>query len=403
MNKKTLDAVVVGHICLDVIPRFRVTGAKTMGAILVPGKLVNVEEAAVSTGGPVSNTGLALIKLGIKTMLMGKIGDDFFGSGIRSRLKEWGDDVDVAMTVVPGEDTSYTLVLAPPGIDRIFLHNPSANDTFCSRDVDYELISKARLFHLGYPPLMRALYANDGHELIEIFLRVKQLGVTTSLDMSLPDPSSESGRVDWRGVLERLLPYVDVAPFSAEETMFMLDHSRFNELRQLAGNGEPLDAYTAEDFEWIGRTLLNLGAHIAPVKCGHRGMLVFTASTDRIADMGTAAPPDPKQWANRALWEEAFLVEEIASATGSGDSSIAGFLAAFLRGCGPEQALKSACCVGGQNVKVLDAVSGIHTWEETQAMMDAWPKRRQQPGDVWAYDDRQRIWKYSTSTKGSDI
>ena len=33
MNKKTLDAVVVGHICLDVIPRFRVTGAKTMGAI----------------------------------------------------------------------------------------------------------------------------------------------------------------------------------------------------------------------------------------------------------------------------------------------------------------------------------------------------------------------------------
>ena len=120
-----------------------------------------------------------------------------------------------------------------------------------------------------------------------------------------------------------------------------------------------------------------MGARIAPVKCGHRGMLLFTAAAERIAGMGAAAPPDPKQWANRALWEEAFFVEQVASATGSGDSSIAGFLAAFLRGCGPEQTLKTACCVGGQNVKVLDAVSGIHTWEETQAMMAGWPKRRQ--------------------------
>lgn len=77
MSEKLFDAVVGGHICLDVIPRFRDTGAATMGEIMIPGTLVNVDEAAISTGGPVSNTGLALIKLGIKAMLMGKIGDDF--------------------------------------------------------------------------------------------------------------------------------------------------------------------------------------------------------------------------------------------------------------------------------------------------------------------------------------
>ena len=146
MNRKPFDVVVAGHICLDVIPRFRDTGAKTMGEIMVPGKLVNVDEAAISTGGPVSNTGLALIKLGIKTMLMGKIGNDFFGSGIRSRLKEWGSDVDGAMTVVAGENTSYTLVLAPPRIDRIFLHNPGANDTFCANDINYDLGRPGKAF-----------------------------------------------------------------------------------------------------------------------------------------------------------------------------------------------------------------------------------------------------------------
>jgi sugar/nucleoside kinase (ribokinase family) len=394
MDRKQFDVVVAGHICLDVIPRFCPTGAKNMGEIMVPGKLVNVGAATLSTGGAVSNTGLALLKLGVNTLLMGKIGDDFFGAGVRARLNEWGPEVDSAMTVVAGEDTSYTLVLAPPGIDRVFLHDPGANDTFSSKDINYDLVARARLFHLGYPPLMRTLYANDGRELTAIYRRVKELGVTTSLDVSLPDPNSESGQVNWSKVYESTLPYVDIAPQSAEEVMFMLNRPRFEELKRRPGHGDPLDAYEIEDFKWIGQELLNLGAAIALVKCGHRGMLLFTAGADRIAGMGSASPLKPRQWVRRALWEEPFLVEEVASATGSGDSSIAGFLAALVRGCGPEQALKAACCTGAQNVKVLDAVSGIHTWEETQTMMADWPKRRQSPGADCCYDNIERVWRH---------
>ena len=140
MGDNHFDVVVAGHVCLDVIPRFRHGGTTTMAEILVPGKLVNVEEAAISTGGPVSNTGLALLKLGTKTLLMGRIGDDFFGAGVRTRFQEWG--IDGALTVVPGEVTSYTLVLAPPKIDRIFLHHPGANKAFCGQDIRYDLVAK---------------------------------------------------------------------------------------------------------------------------------------------------------------------------------------------------------------------------------------------------------------------
>jgi sugar/nucleoside kinase (ribokinase family) len=399
MSGTEFDAVVAGHICLDVIPRFPDTGARTVGEIMAPGKLVNVGEAAVSTGGSVSNTGLALIKLGMRTLLMGKIGDDFFGAGVHARLREWGEHVDQAMTVVPGEQTSYSLVMAPHGIDRIFLHNPGANDTFSSRDINYDLVGKARLFHLGYPPLMRNLYLKNGRELIKIYSRVKRLGVTTSLDMSLPDDASESGGVDWRRLLAGLLPCVDIAPFSAEEAMYMLNRPRFEVLKRRAGNADALQIYETSDFEWLGRELLRLGAAIVPLKCGYRGVLLFTRSANRIATLGAATPPDPAQWGNRQLWEESFSVDKVASATGSGDSSIAGFLAAFLRGCGPEESLATACCCGAQNVKVLDAVSGIATWEETQAMIPAWSKNRQSGGPGWSYDPVQRVWRHGSDGK----
>ncbi len=396
MNERAFDVVVAGHVCLDLIPRFENSAAAAIGEIIVPGKLVNIRSTAFSTGGAVSNTGLALIKLGVKTMLMGKIGDDFFAEGIRARFRQWGADTDRAMTVVPGEDTSYSFVLAPPGIDRVFLHCPGANNTFSSHDVNYDLVAKARLFHLGYPPLMHGLFTRGGAELIEIYRRVKDLGVTTSIDMSLPDPSSESGRVNWARVLEELMPYVDIAPLSAEEAMFMLNRPRFDELKRCSGQGDPIGAFTSEDFEWIARKLLKLGAGIAPVKCGHRGILLCTAARDRIKRMGAAAPQNAAEWSGRALWEEPFLVDEVVSAVGAGDSSIAGFLAAVLRGCSPENALKTACCVGGQNVKVFDAVSGVHNWDETQAMIADWPKRRQAAGDAWLYDESRRIWRHAS-------
>jgi sugar/nucleoside kinase (ribokinase family) len=173
----------------------------------------------------------------------------------------------------------------------------------------------------------------------------------------------------------------------------MLNRARFDKLKQAAGSADPLGAYESDDFEWLGRELLKLGAGLVLLKCGYRGILLFTASADRIAALGEATPPEPALWANRRLWEEPFTVETIASATGAGDCSIAGFLAAVLRGCGPEQSLTTACCCGAQNVKVLDAVSGIGTWDETQAMIPAWSKSRQNGGPGWSYDPAQRVWR----------
>jgi len=391
----TIDVVVAGHICFDVIPKFPKTGARTLGEIFIPGKLVNVEEVATSTGGPVSNTGLGLHKLGAKVELMGKVGDDFFGRAIMDRLREaLGGQVPAGMHIVPGEQSSYTLALAPPGIDRIFLHNPGANNTFGLEDINFEIVKKARIFHLGYPPLMRRLYENDGRELARIFKKAKDTGVTTSLDVSLPDPASPSGKVNWDKILRNTLPCVDIFLPSIEEASFMLEKDKFLKLRSQAKGKELLEFFDGEDASRMSEKLLSYGAKIVSLKSGYRGFYLRTATKKELEKMGWTKPADLDNWANRELWEPSYHVEEVASATGAGDSAIAGFLCAYLHGKSIEESLKYACAVGAQNVRVLDAISGIKSWEETTRQVESNPAKNKleikTPG--WYYDRKERTW-----------
>ncbi len=161
----------------------------------------------VHTGGSVANTGLAMKRMGADVKLMGKIGNDVFGSLVEMLLKSHG--VSDRMIIAEEESTSYSVVLAVPGNDRIFLHNSGANDTFCEADIPSGVLEEADLLHFGYPPLMKNMYQNDGEELLQLMRRARMAGVATSLDMAAVDPDSEAGRVNWRKILERVLPYVD--------------------------------------------------------------------------------------------------------------------------------------------------------------------------------------------------
>lgn len=379
------DAVVAGHLCIDVFPSFpslKPDDKDNLRKVLVPGKLVETGPLTVSTGGPVSNTGIALLVLGIKTELMGKVGTDEFGGLIGNILEQ--RDAGRNLIVVDGETTSYTIAIAVPGSDRIFLHHPGSNNTYCAADVNYEIAAQSRLFHFGYPPLMKRMFDDGGTELSSILSRVHSLGTITSLDMSLPDPDSPSGKVDWLGILSRSLPHVDIFLPSAEETMFMLDRPRFDELQQ---QGNILDMIDADDLSRLSRRALELGCKVAVIKCGHRGVYVRTGDCTGIVD-------DPAAWSNRELWEPVYKVDRVVSATGSGDSAIAGFLAAFLRNLGVEECARYATAVGAENVEAMDAISGVGTWDEITARIRAgWPKvPLTVTAQGWKLDDARQTW-----------
>ncbi len=386
------DVMAAGHLCLDIIPRFYDTGARQISEILRPGKLVNVAEAAVSTGGPVSNTGINLKTLGSKVVFCARCGDDDLGHLTVTVLKRNGnaDGVHIAK----GFASAYTVAIAPPGIDRIFIHNPGTNDTFGPEDLDPNLISQCRLFHFGYPPLMRRMYESEGEELRQVLQTAKEAGATVSLDMSLPDPDSDSGKVSWRDILTKILPSVDIFVPSIEECFFMLHKEEFLEMKRAAQDAELVDLISPARYGEIAGECLSLGAKMVTLKAAHRGFYFRTGPKQCFEEMGAARPGDPDNWGSRELWAEAFVVDKMASATGSGDSAIAGLLTGFLRGLSIEKSLRCATVVGLQNLRALDAVSGIRPWEETGPMLekDMPTLSAHLEGSDWKFSREHRLW-----------
>jgi sugar/nucleoside kinase (ribokinase family) len=364
-------AVVAGHICLDVIPDVAALAGEDFYDAFRPGHLLEVGRATISTGGAVSNTGLALHVLGIPTRLVCKVGADPFGRIVRELISRRDPALVEGIVEDAGSSTSYSVVVSPPGVDRIFLHHPGANDSFDAGDVDFALAERAALFHFGYPPVMRRMYEQSGRGLAELLRRAKQTGVTTSLDMSYPDPSSSGGQLDWRPILESALAHVDVFLPSVEELLLMLRRPLFDEL---SAQGPLLDAVTPSLLHELSDELLAAGVAIVVLKLGERGLYLRTASRARLGELGRASPPDPADWAGRELWPPCFRVQ-VAGTAGSGDATIAGFLAALLRGLAPEQAATSAVAVGACNVEASDTLSGLRSWEQTmERVRRGWPR-----------------------------
>jgi sugar/nucleoside kinase (ribokinase family) len=393
MAERTIDVVAAGHLCLDMHPAFTNEPGVKIADLLRPGTLVRMGGMTFSTGGTVSNTGMAMKKFGLEVAFMAKVGDDPIGDTIIELIGKQGNAEGIS--VAGGEASSYTVVLSPAGIDRIFLHSPGTNDTFTAEDIDFSLVERARLFHLGYPTLMNALFANRGVELERIYKRAKECGVTTSMDISLPDPSSPAGKANWATIYERTLPHVDVYLPSIEEAFFTLDPGEYLGRKESHGGEELIDYVSPAEFSRIAATYIELGCGMIALKAGHLGWYFRTASARRLERLGTLRPANIEQWANRELWCPAFKVDKIASATGSGDSSIAAFLTALSRGCSPVDCLKYANCAGYLSLSGMDATSGLCGWEEMTAVMDSL-----RVGAVpalehtdWRWDREARVWE----------
>jgi sugar/nucleoside kinase (ribokinase family) len=388
------DAVVAGHICLDIHPDLSGLERKPFEEVFLPGRLIATGPVSVSTGGPVSNTGLALNRLGIAACLVGKIGDDLFGKAVCEVVASRGGHLTEGMVVDASTTTSYTIIISYPGVDRIFLHNPGANDTFQASDVPYALLEQVRLFHFGYPPLMRSIYANQGAQLEEIFRRAKETGVTTSLDMAFPDASSEAGRADWGSILKSVLPYVDIFMPSVEEIFFMLRRATYQKLCAQVSGSAILPRITPELLSELGEEILAMGVKILGLKLGDRGLYLRTGRAEQMRDLGRARPSEPEAWAAKEMWAPCFEVK-VAGTTGSGDATIAGFLTALLHDLSIEEALISAVAVGACNVEAADALSGIRTWEETTRRIACdWERHTldlNSPG--WKFDALHHIWR----------
>ncbi len=371
MSKKV---IVAGHICIDITPVFPNKRTTNISEVLQPGKLIEMGKAEVSTGGAVANTGLGMKILGADVTLMGKVGCDEFGNMICDILNKY--DAAKGMIFSDKVSTSYSVVLAVPGIDRIFLHNPGANNQFRAEDISEEALKEAKLFHFGYPTLMKSMYENNGAELIALFKRVKAMGCATSLDLSAVDPDTEAGRADWEKILEAVMPYVDFFVPSVEELCFMLDKERFKEW-QIRACGRDITEVLAPDTDIkpLADRCMSLGAKVLLLKCGRPGMYFKSADVKKLKGIETIIKLNIDDWADREIFEKSYVPDKVLSGTGAGDTSIAAFLTAMLNGEAPEMCLNLAAATGASCVAAYDALSGLKPLEELKNKIeDGWEK-----------------------------
>lgn len=397
LNKKVggdglaLDAVVAGHLCMDLFPIFK-QSPRDISAHFRPGTLEHMGPMKMATGGAVSNTGLAMKKFGLRMGFIARVGGDELGQLTKEALARHGLTAGLQTDAKYG--SSYSVVLAPEGLDRMFLHCPGTNDRFTPRDVDWDLVKRSRLFHFGYPTLMAAFIQRPSLT-ADLMRRAKAAGATTSLDLSLPDPASPAGKANWRRILTLALPHVDIFVPSLEEAFFAMFPVEYLKRKKKHRGAELLDHISPAEVRQLGAAFLKLGAAVAVVKCGPHGWYVRSARVARLEALGRARPKDLTTWAHRELWCPAFQVKKIASATGSGDASIAAFLTSLLRGVPLPHALRMANTAGWMNLRAFDALSGIGSWRETEKMLPKLQPRRNDflKKDGWLWQGQEGVWE----------
>lgn len=373
MNMAAKTVVVAGHVCMDITLPLGGEKVTDIGKILLPGKLFSVGKASVNIGGAVANTGLAMKLFGVEVRLVGKVGNDPFGDMISSGFARHEAD---KWLIHCGDASSYTIALAIPGIDRILLNHPGANDSFSADDISEELLEGVTLFHFGYPPLMRMMYESDGDELVRLLMKLKHSGIATSMDISMVDPSSEAGRANWQLILEKSMPYVDIFTPSIEELCYMLDRKKLQALRNRAKGHDLCEFIDLDaDIRPLAERCLNMGSKLVLVKCGAKGLYYRAAYAKTFLPLAEQLDVDVGMWASSEYFEPSFVPDQILSGTGAGDTSIAAFLAALLKGCPPRTCTRYAAATGACCVSAYDAFSGLKTFDELDAKIyGGWEK-----------------------------
>ena len=199
-----------------------------------------------------------------------------------------------------------------------------------------------------------------------MFKRIRNMGMITSLDMAIPDPETPSGKINWRILLEHVLPYVDIFVPSIDELLYMWNREDY---QQWNNGGIKL---TLSWLSNLSQELIENGANIVMIKLGNMGLFLKTSQLHNHHFLSTL---DQKQWSLRTLFSPCFKTKVIGT-TGTGDATIAGFLSQIVQGSSPEEAMNIATATGASCVEARDATSGINSIYEIRKRINrGWEKQ----------------------------
>jgi sugar/nucleoside kinase (ribokinase family) len=295
-----------------------------------------VDEARLAVGGSGAIMACGAARLGLRTALVGVVGDDALGHWLLDQLA--GRGVDVGGCVVdPLRPTGMTVVLSEPG-DRAILTAVGTIAALRAEDVDPDRRRAARHLHVSSYYLQAALRPG----LAGLFREADRDGRGTSIDPNW-DPAEE-----WDAGLRALLPHTGCLLPNGEEAV-----------RIAAATGRKGDAPGAaaagRDGVEAAAAVLAAAGPLVVVKLGAGGAV--------------AAAPDGRGPVRATV--PAAAAAAVADTTGAGDSFDAGLLFGLLSGWPLERALALACACGGLSTRAAGGTAAQPTLDEALRALGA--------------------------------
>ncbi|MCC3767619.1 ribokinase [Streptomyces sp. UNOC14_S4] len=313
-KKKTYDVLVVGSANADLTVRVdRRPGA---------GETVFGTDLVESAGGKGANQAVAAARLGVRTALLAKVGDDAFGDLLLAAQREAGTDVRHVL-VERGARTGTAMIVVGPDGDNSIVVSPGANARLSPADVAAarETIAASAVVSLQW---------EIPEETVRATVRAaRETGTRVVLN---PSPTPRDG-------LDREL-------LAAADPLVVNEH----EARHLSGLPD------AEPAAWL-HELRRKGARSVVVTLGAEGALLLGA--EGAEDAGPARVPG--------------LRAEVVDTTGAGDAFTGALASRLAAGAPLLEAARFAVRVGAAAVTRAGAQPSYPTLAELPPEQGALP------------------------------
>jgi len=328
---KTLDVITIGRSSVDLY------GAQ------VGGRLEDMGSFQKYIGGSPTNMAAGTARLGLKSALITRVGDEHMGRFIREELAREGVDVRGVRTD-PHRLTALVLlgIRDERQFPLIFYRENCADMALCEDDIDEGLIAEARAVvatgtHLSHPRTAAAV--------LKALALARRHGAQTALDIDYrPNLWGLSGHGDGEN---RFIESAAVtARLQATLHLFDLIVGTEEEFHIAGGSTDTIAAL---------RAVRAVSAATLVCKRGPMGAVAFTGDIPATLDKGESGPGFPI---------------EVFNVLGAGDGFMSGLLKGWLDGEAWPIALKYANACGAFAVSRHGCTPAYPSWEELQFFLN---------------------------------
>lgn len=279
-----------------------------------------LERIAMTTGGDAINEATIISRLGHRTALMSRIGDDAAGNFILTHCRKENIDIQ-SLKQDTNVDTSINVGLVTGDGERTFVTNRNGSLWKLDiDDVDFDRFSQAKLLSLASifnSPLL------DGQVLTEIFTRAKAHKLIICADMIKPRLNETLDDI------RQALSYVDYL------------FPNLDEAKLLTGK---------ETLDDIADNFLDCGVKTVVIKTGKKGCFI------KSADIKMTVP----------AVSGIIAIDTI----GAGDNFASGFIAALLEGKSLHDCALFANATAAISVLSVGATTGVKNRKLVEQLLD---------------------------------